>query len=66
MIGFAQKLMNNTYPKAKNMRSIPSLNPIASFKITITNENSTPPAMAEQRIPLKLPFPSSHNPFPPK
>ena len=60
MIGFAQKLMNNKYPKAKNMRSIPSLNPIASFNMPITNEKRAPPAMAEQIFPVKLPFPSTH------
>ena len=55
MIGFAQKLMNNKYPKAKNRRSIPSLNPIASFNMPITNEKRAPPAMAEHKMPVKLP-----------
>jgi len=58
--GFAQKLINKRYPKAIKIRNIPSLNPMASFKIPITKEKRAPPAMAEHRIPVKLPFPTSH------
>src|SRR5690606_12099148 len=56
MIGFAQKLILNIYPRATKTSNIPVFNEIISLTKPINNCTTAPPIIPVIKIPAKAPW----------